>query len=117
MHKQQIKRIKSEGTWDSAQLETIVHPNEYFKRSYLLKKNLQKSSEEVKEQKNQIIIESWSCTNMPIYKLKTIFFENNSIFWIQGSDTKKTFCLHYWIEVAMAFTEVFWWTTSEDTEI
>ncbi|RKF75884.1 putative DNA primase large subunit [Golovinomyces cichoracearum] len=58
MHKQQIKRVKSEGTWDSAQLETIVHPNEYFKRSYLLKKTLQKSSEEVKEQKNQMIIES-----------------------------------------------------------
>ncbi len=29
--------MKDEGTWTSAQLETIVHPNEYFKRSYLLK--------------------------------------------------------------------------------
>lgn len=31
----------------SAQLETIVHPNEYFKRSYLLK-NLGKGGEDVK---------------------------------------------------------------------
>lgn len=36
-HKQEIKKVKDEGIWTSAQLETIVHPNEYFKRSYLLK--------------------------------------------------------------------------------
>jgi len=36
-HKQEIKKVKDEGTWSAAQLETIVHPNEYFKRSYLLK--------------------------------------------------------------------------------
>jgi DNA primase large subunit len=29
--------VKDDGTWGAAQLETIVHPNEYFKRSYLLK--------------------------------------------------------------------------------
>lgn len=36
-HKQEIKKAKDEGTWTSNQLETIVHPNEYFKRSYLLR--------------------------------------------------------------------------------
>ncbi|KAG9231840.1 eukaryotic and archaeal DNA primase, large subunit-domain-containing protein [Amylocarpus encephaloides] len=36
-HKQEIKKVRDEGTWGAAQLETIVHPNEYFKRSYLLK--------------------------------------------------------------------------------
>jgi DNA primase large subunit len=36
-HKQEIKKVKEDGTWGAAQLETIVHPNEYFKRSYLLK--------------------------------------------------------------------------------
>ena len=36
-HKQEIKKVKDDGTWGAAQLETIVHPNEYFKRSYLLK--------------------------------------------------------------------------------
>ncbi|ORY70917.1 DNA primase large subunit [Pseudomassariella vexata] len=37
VHKKEIKRVKDEGIMTSAQLETIVHPNEYFKRSYLLK--------------------------------------------------------------------------------
>jgi DNA primase large subunit len=36
-HKQETKKVKDDGTWGAAQLETIVHPNEYFKRSYLLK--------------------------------------------------------------------------------
>ena len=36
-HKQEIKKVHDDGTWGAAQLETIVHPNEYFKRSYLLK--------------------------------------------------------------------------------
>ncbi|KAH8665118.1 eukaryotic and archaeal DNA primase [Tricladium varicosporioides] len=36
-HKQEIKKVREEGTWSANQLETIVHPNEYFKRSYLLK--------------------------------------------------------------------------------
>jgi DNA primase large subunit len=42
-HKQEIKKVKEDGTWGAAQLETIVHPNEYFKRSYLLK-NLGKAA-------------------------------------------------------------------------
>ncbi|ATY62546.1 DNA primase, large subunit [Cordyceps militaris CM01] len=37
LHKQEIKKAKDEGIMTSNQLETIVHPNEYFKRSYLLK--------------------------------------------------------------------------------
>ncbi|KAI1852770.1 hypothetical protein JX266_002311 [Neoarthrinium moseri] len=37
VHKKELKRAKDEGVMTSAQLETIVHPNEYFKRSYLLK--------------------------------------------------------------------------------
>ncbi|KAL2175148.1 eukaryotic and archaeal DNA primase, large subunit-domain-containing protein [Thermothelomyces heterothallicus CBS 202.75] len=37
LHKAEIKRAKDEGIMTAAQLETIVHPNEYFKRSYLLK--------------------------------------------------------------------------------
>ncbi|KAG9241240.1 eukaryotic and archaeal DNA primase, large subunit-domain-containing protein [Calycina marina] len=41
VHKQEIKKVKDDGTWTSNQLETLVHPNEYFKRSYLLK-NLDK---------------------------------------------------------------------------
>ncbi|KAF4632280.1 hypothetical protein G7Y89_g5843 [Cudoniella acicularis] len=36
-HKQEIKKVRDNGTWGAAELETIVHPNEYFKRSYLLK--------------------------------------------------------------------------------
>ena len=34
-----IKRVKDDGTWAAADLDTIVHPNTYFKRSYLLKLN------------------------------------------------------------------------------
>ncbi|KUJ10968.1 DNA primase, large subunit [Mollisia scopiformis] len=49
VHKQEIKKVKDDGTWTSAQLETLVHPNEYFKRSYLLK-NLGKNPVEVKEE-------------------------------------------------------------------
>jgi DNA primase large subunit len=43
-HKQELKKVKDEGIWSASQLETIVHPNEYFKRSYLLK-NLGKKAE------------------------------------------------------------------------
>ena len=32
-----MKQAKDNGIMTVAQLETIVHPNEYFKRSYLLK--------------------------------------------------------------------------------
>lgn len=44
MHKQEIKRAKDESIMTANQLETIVHPNEYFKRSYLLK-NLGKETD------------------------------------------------------------------------
>jgi hypothetical protein len=44
IHKQEIRKAKDEGVLSSNQLETIVHPNEYFKRSYLLK-NLGKDSD------------------------------------------------------------------------
>lgn len=37
VHKAELKRAKDDGFMTAAQLETIVHPNEYFKRSYLLK--------------------------------------------------------------------------------
>lgn len=43
VHKNEIKKAKDEGIMTSAQLETLVHPNEYFKRGYLLK-NLGKSN-------------------------------------------------------------------------
>ncbi|KAI9829232.1 MAG: hypothetical protein M1819_006412 [Sarea resinae] len=36
-HKQDIKRAKDEHGWGARELETIVHPNEYAKRSLLLK--------------------------------------------------------------------------------
>lgn len=36
LHKAEIQKAKDEGVMTANQLETIVHPNEYFKRSYLL---------------------------------------------------------------------------------
>lgn len=36
-HKGEIKRVKDDGSWGAVELDTIVHPNAYFKRSYLLK--------------------------------------------------------------------------------
>ena len=30
-------QVKDEGTWNAADLDTILHPNTYFKRSFLLK--------------------------------------------------------------------------------
>ncbi|PVH95865.1 DNA primase large subunit [Periconia macrospinosa] len=36
-HKKEIKKVKDDGTWSAADLDTIVHPNAYFKRSWLLK--------------------------------------------------------------------------------
>ncbi|KAI5458465.1 eukaryotic and archaeal DNA primase, large subunit-domain-containing protein [Mariannaea sp. PMI_226] len=44
LHKAEIRKAKDEGVMTQAQLETIVHPNEYFKRSYLLK-NLGKETD------------------------------------------------------------------------
>ncbi|KAI1768022.1 DNA primase, large subunit [Hypoxylon sp. FL1150] len=37
VHKNELKKAKDESIMTAAQLETIVHPNEYFKRSFLLK--------------------------------------------------------------------------------
>ncbi|KAK3327469.1 eukaryotic and archaeal DNA primase, large subunit-domain-containing protein [Cercophora scortea] len=37
IHRNELKRAREDGVMTAAQLETIVHPNEYFKRSYLLK--------------------------------------------------------------------------------
>lgn len=47
LHKNEIKKAKDEGVMTANQLETIVHPNEYFKRSYVLK-NLSKEGDDVK---------------------------------------------------------------------
>ncbi|KAI4160620.1 MAG: hypothetical protein LQ342_005553 [Letrouitia transgressa] len=35
-HRADIQRVKRDGTWGAAELDTIVHPNTYFKRAYLL---------------------------------------------------------------------------------
>lgn len=35
-HKGAIAQVKEEGSWGAAEMDTIVHPNTYFKRSYLL---------------------------------------------------------------------------------
>lgn len=45
VHKNEMKRARDEGVMTANQLETIVHPNEYFKRSYLLK-NLDRKRQE-----------------------------------------------------------------------
>jgi DNA primase large subunit len=37
VHRQDIKEVKESKEWNADQLDTILHPNEYFKRSYLLK--------------------------------------------------------------------------------
>ncbi|MCJ1314358.1 hypothetical protein MMC25_008040 [Agyrium rufum] len=39
-HKAEIQRGKADGTWQGENLDTIVHPNTYFKRSYLLGQQL-----------------------------------------------------------------------------
>ncbi|KAI9755381.1 MAG: hypothetical protein M4579_004310 [Chaenotheca gracillima] len=36
-HSAEIKRVKEDGTWGPAELDTIVHPNTYFRRSHALK--------------------------------------------------------------------------------
>ncbi|KAL9105095.1 MAG: hypothetical protein Q9163_000013 [Psora crenata] len=40
-HKAELKRVKEEGDWPPAEFDTIVHPNTYFKRSFLLKNGAQ----------------------------------------------------------------------------
>lgn len=49
VHKNEIKKAKDENLLPSSQLETIVHPNEYFNRSYKLKHlDKQTGNEDVK---------------------------------------------------------------------
>ncbi|MCJ1414378.1 hypothetical protein MMC32_000704 [Xylographa parallela] len=36
-HRGELKRAKEDGSWGAADLDVIVHPNTYFKRSYLLR--------------------------------------------------------------------------------
>ena len=36
-HKNQIKKVKDDNLWPASELDTILHPNTYFKRSFLLK--------------------------------------------------------------------------------
>lgn len=36
-HRKEIKKVKDDGSWSAADLDTIVHPNTYFKRGWLLK--------------------------------------------------------------------------------
>ncbi|MCJ1289655.1 hypothetical protein MMC34_001188 [Xylographa carneopallida] len=36
-HRAELKRVKEDGSWAAAELDVIVHPNTYFKRSYLLR--------------------------------------------------------------------------------
>ena len=35
--KHSISQVKDEGLWNAADLDTILHPNTYFKRSFMLK--------------------------------------------------------------------------------
>ena len=37
VHQMELRRVKADGSWGPVELDTIVHPNTYFKRSYLLK--------------------------------------------------------------------------------
>lgn len=36
-HKKEIKKVKDESLWSASDLDTILHPNTYFKRSFMLK--------------------------------------------------------------------------------
>ena len=36
-HKTELKKVKDQKLWQEAELDTILHPNTYFKRSFLLK--------------------------------------------------------------------------------
>jgi DNA primase large subunit len=47
VHKKELKEVKEKGLWAAEELDTIVHPNTYFKRSFMLK-HLGEESNEVK---------------------------------------------------------------------
>jgi DNA primase large subunit len=49
MHREEIKKVKDENLWTAAQLDTLLHPNEYFKRSFMLK-HLDDPKEEVMQE-------------------------------------------------------------------
>ncbi|KAK5007880.1 hypothetical protein LTR28_004719 [Elasticomyces elasticus] len=36
-HKNEIRKVKDQSLWPASELDTILHPNTYFKRSFLLK--------------------------------------------------------------------------------
>ncbi|KAH9826810.1 putative DNA primase large subunit [Teratosphaeria destructans] len=36
-HKREIKKVKEENLWPASELDTILHPNAYFKRAFLMK--------------------------------------------------------------------------------
>jgi DNA primase large subunit len=36
-HKGDLKKVKEENLWPASEMDTILHPNTYFKRSFLLK--------------------------------------------------------------------------------
>jgi DNA primase large subunit len=36
-HTNDPNKVKDENLWNASELDTILHPNEYFKRSFLLK--------------------------------------------------------------------------------
>lgn len=38
-HKSALKKVKDEGKWSAQDLDTILHPNTYFKRSFLLSRD------------------------------------------------------------------------------
>lgn len=39
-HTSELQQVKADYSWKATELDTIVHPNTYFKRSYLLKSGL-----------------------------------------------------------------------------
>lgn len=41
-HRTEIKKAKDDGTWGQEQQDTIVHPNVYFKRSFVLRSMMKK---------------------------------------------------------------------------
>lgn len=53
-HSAEMKRGKEDGSWSTADLDTIVHPNTYFKRSYLLKTGGTQTSGPVKAEEMDV---------------------------------------------------------------
>jgi DNA primase large subunit len=38
VHRAELKRVKEQKLWSEADLDTILHPNQYFKRSWMIRK-------------------------------------------------------------------------------